>query len=107
SAGDANLGELSLAGKCARVTEHCGTGLCVVQRAVIGRFGYPHRCASVEIGQWSTGISSRRDDAGTVGGRDGAGSFAAGEWQQEPGCAAAGTVAECAALSPIEDRNCG
>ena len=52
-------------------------------------------------------ISSRRHDAGAMGRRNGAGSPAPRQRQQEPGGAPAGPFAQCAALPALENRHRG
>ncbi len=51
-------------------------------------------------------ISARRHDSGAVGRRDGAGSAAPCQREQEPGGTAAGPFAQCIALPALENRHC-
>ncbi len=63
--------------------------------------------ASCKSGERRRRISSRRHDPGTMGRRNGAGSAAPRQRQQEPGGAPAGPFAERSALPAVEDRDCG
>ena len=74
---------------------------------VIAAGGYSPRCASVENCERRERLSSRRHDSRALGGRNDSGSAAARKRKQKSGSAIAGAVAECPALSAVEDRNCG
>ena len=100
-------GELSLAGKCARATEHYRAGVCAGEgnddRGVRHSSGF----ASRERRGRRQSFSAGGHDAGAVGRRNDSRGAATGAWQQEPGGAVAGAVAECAAVPAVEDWDCG